>query len=190
MRFMLIEELDTLGNELSNQQERYFNNSKMKNGSELKVFYNSGSRENRDIYNCDSYPYFFSESEVYSKEYGDITYLVYLNITNPFSVIGEKEYDLIFKEFVPYCEKNNIEYLSINEVKKGSYVPFPLVDTLYHYLREYTNYDGILIEEFGKNASYFKKFGIKGQISYTPFRSNQIKLISNKKPTSSDYINR
>lgn len=188
MKFRLIEELDTLNNELSIQQNRYFRNSKMRDGNNLIVFYNSGSKENRKIYNCDKYPYFFSELEEYLKEYGDITYAVYLNITNPFSRITNKEYNLITKEFKEYCINNNIEPLGLNELKIGNFVPFPLVDTLYDYLRNNTSYDGILIEEFGNNTSYFKKFGIKGQISYTPFYSNQIKLITNKNPTSSNNI--
>ena len=190
MKFKLIEELDNSGNELTKEQSNYFRNSKMRDGSDLKIFYNSGSRENREIYNCDKYPYFFTELEAYSKEYGDITYAVYLNITNPFGKINQSEYNLIFNEFVPYCKEHNIEVLGLEDVKIGRYVPFPLVDTLYYYLQSNSSYDGILSEEFGDSSSYFKTFGSKGQISYIPLYANQIKLITNKYPTSSDNIDR
>ena len=190
MKFRLVEAIDNLGNELSKEQESYFSSSKMKDGSDLIVFYNSGSRQNRDTYNCDKYPYFFSELESYSKEYGENTYAVYLNITNPFDKVDKSKYDFIMNEFVPYCKQNSIQCLGINDVTIGKYIPFALVDTLYYYLQNNSNYDGILSEEFGDDTSYFKQFGVKGQISYIPLYANQIKLITNKNPTSNNSINR
>ena len=191
MKIRLVEELDSLGNELTKEQISYFLSSDMRTSDgSLIVFYNSGSRENREIYHCDRYPYFFSELEEYSKEYGDITYAVYLDISNPFGKVDKNKYNFIMNEFVPYCNKNKIEVLGLEDLKIGNYVPFVLVDTLYPYLHQYGNYDGILAEEFGTETSYYKRFGQKGQISYIPFYSYQIKLITNKNPTTSKYINR
>ena len=56
----------------------------------------------------------------------------------------------------------NIEVLGLDELKIGKYTPFPIVDTLYYYLRDNTEYDGILAEEFSEQSNYFKKWGKKG----------------------------
>lgn len=160
----------------------------MRENGHLILFWHGEEDKNRTKFHCEKYPYFFTELEAFSKEWGEKIYSVYLNITKPFDVVDKSEYDLIMNEFLPYAEQHNIEVLGLDELKIGKYTPFPLVDTLYYYLRDNTEYDGILAEEFSEQSNYFKKWGKKGQISYIPFYSNQIKLSLNKHPTTNDNI--
>lgn len=69
------------------------------------------------------------------------------------------------------------------------YVYFPYVDLLYFFLKEnHKEYDGIIANE-GLYGNNYERFKDVGNTSYIPFYSNQIKLITNENPTSSDYIN-
>lgn len=184
----LSESVDSVGRELTKEQSNYFRNSKIRDskGNLLVCYHGSG---HKDITTFDMYDKeyqrpkcFFSTVEKYSNEYAydpdtdeeGVTYQVYLNITNPFDIERQE------------CKELAKQILGEIPSKRKIQDTDKLFNELYKNRNKY-GYDGIIAgEELPKKA--LQQFGNDANISYVPFYPNQIKLVSNKKPTSSDRI--
>lgn len=181
----MIANKDSKGKVLSEKQKEFFKNTVCVNkNNELQVYYSS-AKENHN-FDCNRRAQFFSMSPEYSKEYNGTLYEVYLNIKNIFGKIGSKELKVI-RDFKKYAKENNIEAIGFKDVRPNEYCPCSLIDTMYFYLRDNTDYDGIIIREYPEEDNHylFKKYGVDGAISFVPFFTNQIKLVTNENPTNS-----
>lgn len=188
MKFKLVEsiineELDSLGNELTDAQTHFFKNSKMRDSDgNLLVFYHGSPDSELTFFRCDDeYPEsFFSQSYDYAYQYSEDrdeagkygkVYSVYLNITNPFDANNANCQELLKKI---YNENGTPENVVIS------------TDVIYRYLRtHHTEYDGIIAGE-GLTDKMKSDFGDIADISYVPLYSNQVKATNNLNPTNSN----
>lgn len=193
-----VEETDSEGNPLSPEQVAFFKNSVMRDGrGNLLVCYHGSPTKGITAFWSHIDPQFFSRSLGYAKEYmldrdtgepGDV-YSVYLNITNPFDNSTKEMNDFLINEFVPWCEKKGYK-IPDEEALKHSPVNFAAVaDNLYVFLRKMfregkSRWDGMFVDEY-----YVKEHGEDAKTSYVPLFGNQIKAITNKKPSNSNNIN-
>lgn len=184
----LNESLDSVGRELTKEQSNYFRNSKIRDSKgNLLVCYHGSGHKNITTFDMYDSEYqrpkcFFSAVEKYSNEYAynpdtdedGVIYQVYLNITNPFDIEDLK------------CQELAKQILGELPTKRKIQDTDKLFNELYRNRHKY-GYDGIIAgEELPLRA--LQKFGNDANISYVPFYPNQIKLVSNKKPTSSNRI--
>lgn len=184
----LDESVDSNNNELTREQANFFKDSKIRdNRGNLLVCYHGSGYKDITIFDMYDNEYkrpkcFFSAVKEYSNEYAydvdtdeeGLVYQVYLNITNPFDIEDPK-----CKEIAKQILGEEPKIRRIVDTDK-------LFNELYKNKSKY-GYDGIIAGEELPLRS-LQKFGNNANISYVPFYPNQIKLVSNKKPTSSSRI--
>ena len=205
----MISNIDNLGNELTQEQIKFFENTKVKNDKdELLVCYH-GTTSNFSSFKEPIN--WFSTDRVYSSQYSLGTsglMSVYLNCLNMFDCgnTGIPVFDLL--PIKPYrfssAFSKIIERLGLSEDQarelikqvvderdKGLYIPIEYTKDMYEYkLRAHivTRTDAFkrLISSKGYDSIRTVE---DGAVCFGVFNSNAIKSINNKKPTSSSDIN-
>lgn len=176
---------------LTKEQTRFFNSCKLTdNMGRLKVFYHGDKFSSRDAFHCEQGPVYFSEVPTYAKEYAINTeddseggfFSVYLNMKNPLWNVTD--------ELIRGLDELGIEH---SHLLKGQLISTFYIDKdnqvfeLYHWLRNNTDYDGIVLtEELTSNHKAI--YSDLADLSYVPFYNNQIKSIDNLNPTKSSNI--
>lgn len=168
-------EYDSLGNPLTKEQSEFFRNSKIRDSQGRLLVCYHGSNENFEVFDKEKrnkgdslgLGFYFSSEEGISKQYSENVKKFYLNIKNP-----------------RFYEKNNIKQWFLMEVARE----YGLMDrsmvgvnlnTLVTGLLQEDGYDGVMA-----HSNIEESFEI---VAYEP---NQIKLVTNQKPTSGKNINK
>lgn len=199
----LNESLDSSENELSKEQEEFFKDSKIRDESgNLLVCYHGTPIANIKEFKPNT---FFTANKKYAQAYSKWEdedtpniYAVYLNITNPFDLSTKEQVEFLRNEFTDYIRTlNKDEKLlnstieTINNLNIGDKVTFSnIADDLYDYLvNNKTSYDGLIVDEEIEYKINKGEYDESAKLSFVPLRPNQIKLVTNKKPTQSNDIN-
>ena len=174
---------DSLGNTLTEAQQSYFAESKVRdeNGN-LMVMYHGSPKTDISSFRLDLGGAYFTSNPEYAKEYGrnGKVYEVYLNITKPFDTRNAKDRALFEKEFygkwgngAPITEKGLPDWTD--------------GDDLIDFLQEKGyDYDGLILDEGGVPTDS----GVKDRgISYVVFdKANQVKYTDNLNPTPNENM--
>lgn len=195
---------DSDGNELTEQQQEYFKNSKVRdeNGN-LLVMYHGTPNEFTVFKNKGDGSYFTPDKEYasgYTQAMNDFdghVMSVYLNITKPFDINDKKTKDIFINEYIKGGWAQGISpYSTDAEINK--YIERGLDWTegsnLIEFIEENElDYDGLIIDE-GSFADGDWEYSGKGAnakwrgYSYVIFNSNQAKNINNTNPTDNEDI--
>lgn len=174
-------ETDSDGRKLTAQQRRYFNDTKVvdENGKLLPVYHGTLSQEVSETWNAESNSFdvirrdftvfkrsaddenigfFFASDYNNAGGYGSKVYSVYLNLTNPLVI-----------------DCNNADY---SEIRYDGQVK----DT-YDWAKwaKQKGYDGVVFKNIGDGVGY--EYVQQSLDEYVAFKSNQIKLITNERPS-------
>lgn len=183
-----LKQTDSLGNELSTEQQEYFKDSKVRdNKGNLKVVYH-GTKANFNVFAKGDIGFHFGTKGAARGRVGtgkNVTIKeVYLNITNPISInkdLGSWNADTLAIELF------NMKLLTRAEAESVLFTDDKLyrrsTDSANKKLREMLfqkGYDGIEYRNTFESQ--------KDSISYIAFNSNQAKEITNQKPTSNPDI--
>ena len=180
-------ETDSTGKKLSEQQRRFFNDSKIvdKQGRLLSVYHGS-PRGGFTVFDTKYDGAYFTPDKQYATEYtrnGEFgntpkVYEVYLNIQNPFDTRNPRDRKLFYDEFyMKWGNGTDLQAKGLPDWTDGS--------DLVEFLRD-KGYDGMLIDEGGVPDG---KGGVRDRgISYVAFSPEQIKQTTNLTPTTSDDI--
>ena len=180
------ENVDSEGNALSEQQQEYFKDSKVRDedGNLLVVYHGTNNREETDIWNerrkswdteykiftkfktldwVDRNGFFFADDYDNAGGYGSTVYKVYLNVTNP----------LIIE-----CNGQNYSSIDFNGITHDTY-------EWAEYAKQ-NGYDGVIFRNIvdGVGYEYFEK----PVNEFVAFKSNQIKNTDNLNPTEDSDI--
>lgn len=189
---------------LSPEQEEFFKNSKLRdeNGNLVKMYhgtpdgsfteFNEGSyftpnKEYADGYQWEGASVLRSNKKAVNPK----TYEVYINTENPFTLSDPKARDIYLNEYIkggnsmyydPYTDWTK----AVNELSE---VDWTEGEELRSWLKEnHPEYDALYLDEGGDGGYGEAEYKWRGN-SVVPFDSNQIKSVSNKKPTKSANIN-
>lgn len=178
-------ETDSAGKKLSEQQRRFFNDSKIvdEQGRLLPVYHGS-PKAGFTVFNTDLEGSYFTADRQYAQEYarGDKSkvYAVYLNIKKPFDTRDTAARKIFEKEFygkwgnnTPLTERGLLDWTDGAD--------------MYDFLQEKGyDYDGIIIDEGGVPDA---NGGVRDRgISYVAFSPEQIKQTTNLAPTGDSDI--
>lgn len=202
---------NNLGNELTPQQEEYFQNSKVRdeNGN-LMIMYHGTPNGTFDEFKPGSY---FTNIKEYADNYQNPyassisnksrlannspkTYAVYLNITKPFDLNNEETKRIYINEYIKGGWAAGIDpYMPDSWYQENiKTIDWTEGNNLIEFLEENGyDYDGMVLDEGGvpKSDEYGRiipgEYISRGK-SFIPFNPNQIKLVSNQNPTNSNSI--
>ena len=179
---------DSLGNELSQEQQEFFKDSKVRdNKGNLKVVYH-GTKANFNVFAKGDIGFHFGTKGAARGRVGtgkNVTIKeVYLNITNPISInkdLGSWNADTLAVELF------NMKLLTKAEAEAVLFTDDKLyrrsTDSANKKLRE------VLLQKGYDGIEYRNTFeSKKDSTSYIAFNSNQVKEIANQKPTTSADI--
>lgn len=197
--------VDSEGNELSDRQQEYFKDSKVRdeNGN-LMVMYHGTPYGDFTVFKNELN--YFTANKKYGDRYQNPsassvrgyykdatnpkTYAVYLNIQNPFDISNEETMDIFVNEYVkggyaaginPYISEREIR----EQVKNG--IDWTEADNLKEFIEDMEyDYDGLVLDE-GADGGYGDDVHTRGK-SYVTFNPNQVKNIDNRKPTEDKDI--
>lgn len=183
---------DSEGNTLTEQQQEYFKDSKVRddNGNLMVMYhgtpnanftvfrpsYFTANREYADVYQSPS------ASSISVKQNADNpdTYAVYLNITKPFDTRNKKERDIFYNEFYrKWGNGSELQESGLPDWVEGEDLLEFLEDKGY-------DYDGLILDE-GATGGYGEEVKSRG-LSYVTINPEQIKNIDNKAPTDNEDI--
>lgn len=192
---------DSAGNKLSQQQQEFFKDSKVRDKrGNLKVMYHGTPNGTFTVFNDGTY---FTEN----KEYADLyqnpgasmlsvkktanapkTYEVYLNIKKPFDIRDAEARDIYINDYIKGGNAVGINpYMSDAEYRKIKTVDWTEGEDLRDFLIDNGyDYDGLILDE-GATGGYGDKVKSRG-VSYVIFSADQVKNIDNKNPTSDPDI--
>lgn len=197
--------VDTEGNELSDQQQEYFKDSKVRDEKgNLMVMYHGTPYGDFTVFKNELN--YFTPNKKYGDRYqnpsassvrgyykdatNQKTYAVYLNIQNPFDISNEETMDIFVNEYVkggyaaginPYISEREIR----EQVKNG--IDWTEADNLKEFIEDMEyDYDGLVLDE-GADGGYGDDVHTRGK-SYVTFNPNQVKNIDNRKPTGDKDI--
>lgn len=178
---------DSTGASFSQEQREFFKDSKVVDGKGrlLKVYHGTPSG-NFTVFNTSNGAY-FTENEAYARRYmqahsSPTAQLIeaYLNITKPFDTRQEAERRIFEREF--YRKWGNGTPLS--DVGLPDWTD---ADDLIDFINENGyDYDGLILDE-GGDGGYGEAVTRRG-VSYVAFSPEQIKLTTNRKPTSGSDV--
>lgn len=186
IRFAL-PDTDSTGASLSQEQREFFKDSKVVDGKgRLLKVYHGTPNGNFTVFNTSNGAY-FTENEAYARRYmqahsSPAAQLIeaYLNITKPFDTRQEAERRIFEREF--YRKWGNGTPLS--DVGLPDWTD---ADDLIDFINENGyDYDGLILDE-GGDGGYGEAVTRRG-VSYVVFSPEQIKLTTNKKPTSGSDV--
>ena len=177
---------DNKGRVLSNQQQEYFKNSKVRDeNGKLKEVYHGSNTDGITIFNLEKTSednvfgkgFYFTDNELMAESYAEEAvdfngggnkkiYKSYLNIENPFLVEGETTANLAnkIKEIDPSADIIDTEYGVASTEKMTKWL-------------QNNGYDGIEVDLDKKDGKY-----------YIVFSSNQIKDVANQRPSTNSDI--
>lgn len=192
---------DSEGNELSQQQQEFFKDSKVRDKrGNLKVMYHGTPNGTFTVFNDGTY---FTEN----KEYADLyqnpgasmlsvkktanapkTYEVYLNIKKPFDIRDAEARDIYINDYIKGGNAVGINpYMSDAEYRKIKTVDWTEGEDLRDFLIDNGyDYDGLILDE-GATGGYGDNVKSRG-VSYVIFSADQVKNVDNKNPTSNPDI--
>ena len=196
--FESINEVDSDGNELSEQQVKFFKDSKIRDNSGKLLLVYHGTNVNFDEFKKERndgsrtrvQSFWFSSSSDIASTYHNNSGKVlsgYLNIKNPFIYdcknstwskipVNNKLLDLLQRTDNPYWKESGKIVTSTNDILNAIYMD--------------SSYDGIILKHIKDFGAYYKNINYKlDGDDYIIFNSNQFKLVSNKNPTNSNKIN-
>lgn len=195
---------DSDGNELTEQQQEYFKDSKVRdeNGN-LLVMYHGTPNEFTVFKNKGDGSYFTPDKEYASgytqamNDFDGYVMSVYLNITKPFDINDKKTRDIFINEYIKGGWAQGISPYS-TDVEINKYIERGLDWTegsnLIEFIEENElDYDGLIIDE-GSFADGDWEYSGKGAnakwrgYSYVIFNSNQAKNVNNTNPTDNEDI--
>ena len=184
---------DTLGNTLTEAQQTYFAESKVRddNGN-LKVMYHgtpnatftkfrSGTYFTEHKWYADNYQNQGASSLSYKKTADNPdTYSVYLDIKKPFDTRNKKERDIFYKEYYQ-------QWGTGTDLMESGLPDWLDGQDLQEFLEEQGyDYDGLILDE-GATGGYGEEVTSRG-LSYVVFNPEQVKSVDNKTPTDNpDY---
>ena len=170
---------DSLGNELTKEQEIFFKDSKIRDekGNLLVLHHGSPVKNIKIFKEDDDYGNFFTTNLNYAKEYAKdqeteiigTIYDVYLNIKNPLHINSEEAKEIYKDKAKTLTQATDIVYNHIRQNRQ-------------------LGYDGIIASEEISDDNK-RKYGEDADISYIPLDANQVKATTNKIPTNSKDIN-
>lgn len=193
---------DNQGRKLSEQQQEYFKDSKIRdeNGN-LMVMYHGTPNGDFTVFHPGSY---FSPNQNYANNYQDEnasilkqnkgttnkkTYETYLNIKNPFELTNKQARDIYINEFI---KGGNSEYFDpytsysdyVKQFSENDGFEWLEAEELREWVQEnHPEYDGLVVQEVPDNVDPDAI-----NLAYIPFNSNQIKNVDNTNPTIDDDI--
>lgn len=192
---------DSAGNKLSQKQQEFFKDSKVRDErGNLKVMYHGTPNGTFTVFNDGTY---FTEN----KEYADLyqnpgasmlsvkktanapkTYEVYLNIKKPFDIRDAEARDIYINDYIKGGNAVGINpYMSDAEYRKIKTVDWTEGEDLRDFLIDNGyDYDGLILDE-GATGGYGDKVKSRG-VSYVIFSADQVKNVDNKNPTSNPDI--
>lgn len=192
---------DSEGNELSEQQQMFFADSKVRDdqGRLLKMYHGTPS----GTFNTFRRGSYFTPNKEYAARYqnegassistGKVAdnpkiYEVYLNITKPFDLSDPEARRIYIDEYIKGGNAMGINpYLSQAEYDAIDNIDWTEGEDLRDFLQEEGyDYDGIIMNE-GADGGYGDDVVQRGD-SYMVFESNQVKNVDNLNPTDSDDI--
>jgi len=184
---------DTLGNTLTEAQQSYFAESKVRdeNGN-LKVMYHGTPNATFTKFRSGTY---FTEHKWYADNYQNQgasslsykktadkpdTYAVYLDIKKPFDTRNKKERDIFYKEYYQ-------QWGTGTDLMESGLPDWLDGQDLQEFLEEKGyDYDGLILDE-GATGGYGEEVTSRG-LSYVVFNPEQVKSVENKNPTKdADY---
>lgn len=183
----VLPETDSVGSSLSREQREFFKKSKVvdKNGRLLRVYHGSKaaptvfSSEFISTWNAFGKGFYFTEDKNRAKGYAkDGLYECYLNIINPFVTNNRDSLDLLY-------EKINKTRQSISKYSDKKGVGGSEFWQICNYLDDIGGDVSKIIRDLGFDGIIHDSYGTKELVVYD---SNQIKLISNKAPTTDNDI--
>lgn len=184
---------DTLGNNLTKEQQFYFAESKVRDESgNLKVMYHGTPNATFTKFRSGTY---FTEHKWYADNYqsqgasslgykktadNPDTYAVYLNIKKPFDTRNKKERDIFKNEYYR-------QWGTGTDLMESGLPDWLDGQDLQEFLEEQGyDYDGLILDEGGMGG-YGDEVVNRG-LSYVVFSPEQVKSVENKTPTNdSDY---
>lgn len=184
---------DSDGNELSQAQQEYFADSKVRDEEgNLLVMYHGTPNAGFTVFKDGSY---FTQNEEYAEEYKEQgasysgykqeannpdIYKVYLNITKPFDTRNEAEREIFENEYygqwgmgTPLMESGLPDWMDGEDLKEF------LEENEY-------DYDGLILDE-GGTGGYEEDVQSRG-LSYVVFSPEQVKNVDNVNPTDDEDI--
>lgn len=188
-----VAETDSEGNELSQAQQEYFADSKVRDEEgNLLVMYHGTPNAGFTVFKDGSY---FTQNEEYAEEYKEQgasysgykqeandpdVYKVYLNITKPFDTRNEAEREIFENEYygqwgmgTPLMESGLPDWMDGEDLKEF------LEENEY-------DYDGLILDE-GGTGGYEEDVKSRG-LSYVVFSPEQVKNVDNVNPTDDEDI--
>lgn len=190
IRFSLA--VDTEGNELTEQQQKFFKDSKVRdeNGNLLVVYHGTPNGEFNTFNNRLN---FYTANKEYADRYATGSnarqYKGYLNITKPFDITDKETKRIFFDEYVKGGWSYSIDPgISRAELEKriANGIDWTEADNLKDFIEENElDYDGLILNEGGDPTEDGVRY--RGN-SYVTFNSNQFKNVDNENPTESEDI--
>ena len=197
-------EVDSAGRNLSEGQQEFFKDSKVRDGNgNLKVMYHGTPQGGFTVFKNDLA--FFTDNKAYADNYQSVsassrnsrktesnpkTYEVYLNITKPFDIRNAKEKNIFVEDYVKGGYALGINpYTGYKDVTKTGLPSWEEADNIYEFLEDndlLDTYDGIVVDEGGVPGENGEV--IHRGVAYVTFSPNQIKNVDNTNPTESDDI--
>ena len=183
----VLPETDSVGSSLSREQREFFKKSKVvdKNGRLLRVYHGSKaaptvfSSEFISTWNAFGKGFYFTEDKNRAKGYAkDSLYECYLNIINPFVTNNRDSLDLLYG-------KINKTRQSISKYSDKKGVGGSEFWQICNYIDDIGGDISKIIRDLGFDGIIHDSYGTKELVVYD---SNQIKLISNKAPTTDNDI--
>lgn len=192
---------DSEGNELSQQQQEFFKDSKVRDKrGNLKVMYHGTPNGTFTVFNDGTY---FTENKEYADLYQNTgasmlsvkktanapkTYEVYLNIKKPFDIRDAEARDIYINDYIKGGNAVGINpYMSDAEYRKIKTVDWTEGEDLRDFLIDNGyDYDGLILDE-GATGGYGDDVKSRG-VSYVIFSADQVKNVDNKNPTSDPDI--
>lgn len=194
--------IDTLGASLTDEQQEYFAESKVKDESgKLKVMYQGGKgdftvfdRKKSKYSNLYGRGFYFTDSESHAKQYGDAR-AFYLNIVNPLSTEERTITKSQLRKFLEAVAENEDDYSFENygyDATVGS-----VLDAIYSGKSDFAMLYDVAQTAIGDMVEAVELFNEVNGTAYdgfildtetVVFNSEQAKLTSNKNPTSNPDI--
>lgn len=190
-KYRFSRELDSLGNQLSEEQQEYFKDSKVRD-EEGRLFVCYHGTRKADFFKFNRNYNFFTDSSEMADSYSPNgeKYTGYLNIRNPFII--DANGDRWSRIAIDDDTKKMLDNYGSSTFKEGGKwrtTPADIAAAIEEGIEEGEfDYDGIIIKNVDDTGSYAKTSKKNVANDYITFSSNQFKNIDNKTPTKNSDI--
>ena len=178
---------DSNGNRISEEQDEYFKDSKVRDDDgNLLVMYHGSKADAYEFdkkyissWNMFGKGFYFTSIERFAKKYATASLKeVYLNIKNPFIATKRVYLDKLYQE-INNSKKDIEEYSVEHGIKGEEFIK------ICNYLNDIGADIQSIMQSLGYDGIIYEHIGIVEVVAY---ESNQIKLTTNKNPTTSNDI--